>query len=69
VALKKASKRFSRAFSDFRAQDIELRGAFQWYSPARKVEAALEKGSCLETVCSYCQNKIKLDARTFEPMP
>jgi hypothetical protein len=33
MALKKASKRFSRAFSDFRAQDIELRGAFQWYSP------------------------------------
>jgi hypothetical protein len=33
MALKKASKRFGRAFSDFRAQDIELRGAFQWYSP------------------------------------
>ena len=33
----------------------------------QRAEAALEKESCLETICSYCQNKISLDPRTFEP--
>jgi hypothetical protein len=41
----------------------------QYLTPQEEVEAALEKGSCLETVCSYCQNEIKLDPRTFEPVP
>jgi len=41
----------------------------QYITPQEEVEAALEKGSCLETICSYCQNRINLDARTFEPMP
>lgn len=40
----------------------------QYITPQEEVEAALEKGSCLETVCSYCQNKISLDPRTFEPL-
>jgi hypothetical protein len=30
------------------------------------VEGTLEKGAFLETICSYCQNSIRLDARTFE---
>jgi hypothetical protein len=36
--------------------------------PLEEVDAALEKGSCLETICSYCQNKVSLDPRTFEPL-
>jgi hypothetical protein len=39
----------------------------QYLTPQEEVEEALEKGGWLETVCSYCQNKIWLDARTFEP--
>lgn len=41
----------------------------QYLSPQEEVDAALEKGSSLETVCSYCQNKIRLDPRNFEPVP
>ena len=41
----------------------------QYLTPQEEVDSALEKGKCLETVCSYCQNKIALDARTFEPRP
>jgi redox-regulated HSP33 family molecular chaperone len=41
----------------------------QYLTPQEEVDSALEKGKCLETVCSYCQNKISLDARTFEPRP
>lgn len=40
----------------------------QYLTPQEEVDAALEKGSFLETVCSYCQNKIRLDPRTFEPV-
>jgi len=36
-------------------------------TPQEEVEEAMEKGAFLETMCSYCQNKIRLDARTFEP--
>jgi hypothetical protein len=39
----------------------------QYLTPQEEVELALAKGKWLETVCSYCQNKIRLDARTFEP--
>lgn len=39
----------------------------QYLTPQEEVEEALAKGSFLETICSYCQNKIRLDARTFEP--
>jgi hypothetical protein len=39
----------------------------QYLTPQEEVEDALAKGSFLETICSYCQNKIRLDARTFEP--
>ena len=40
----------------------------QYLTPQEEVEDALAKTGWLETVCSYCQNKIRLDARTFEPM-
>lgn len=40
----------------------------QYLTPQEEVDAALENGSTLETVCSYCQNKILLDPRTFEPV-
>lgn len=40
----------------------------QYLTPQEEVDAALGKGSFLETVCSYCQNKIRLDPRTFEPV-
>jgi ribosomal protein S27E len=39
----------------------------QYLTPQEEVEEALEKGTFLETICSYCQNRIRLDARTFEP--
>jgi ribosomal protein S27E len=39
----------------------------QYLTPQEKVEEALAKGAFLETICSYCQNRIRLDARTFEP--
>ena len=40
----------------------------QYLTPQEEVEEALQRAGWLETVCSYCQNKIRLDARTFEPM-
>ncbi len=40
----------------------------QYLTPQEEVDAALQNGSFLETVCSYCQNKIRLDPRTFEPV-
>jgi hypothetical protein len=40
----------------------------QYLTPQEEVDDALLKGGWLETVCSYCQNKIRLDARTFEPI-
>ena len=40
----------------------------QYLTPQEEVEEALAKTGWLETVCSYCQNKIRLDARTFEPL-
>ncbi len=40
----------------------------QYLTPQEEVEDALAKGSFLETICSYCQNEILLDARTFEPV-
>ena len=39
----------------------------QYLTPQEDVEEALAKGTFLETICSYCQNRIRLDARTFEP--
>lgn len=38
-----------------------------YLTPQEMVEEAQAKGAFLETVCSYCQNRIRLDARTFEP--
>lgn len=40
----------------------------QYLTPQEDVDEALQKGSCLETICSYCQNKVSLDPRTFEPL-
>lgn len=40
----------------------------QYLTPQDEVDSALQKGSCLETVCTYCQNKISLDPRTFAPL-
>jgi hypothetical protein len=37
----------------------------QYLPPQEEVDRAIVKGSCLETLCSYCQNKISLDPRTF----
>jgi hypothetical protein len=39
----------------------------QYLTPQEEVDEALAKDGWLETVCSYCQNRIRLDARTFEP--
>jgi len=40
-----------------------------WYLTSQEeVEEALAKGVLLETICSYCQNRIRLDAGMFEPM-
>jgi hypothetical protein len=41
----------------------------QYLTPPEEVEEAISKGAFLETVCSYCQNKLSLDPRTFEPIP
>jgi len=41
----------------------------QYLTTQDEVDSALAKGSCLETICTYCQNKISLDPRTFAPMP
>jgi ribosomal protein S27E len=40
----------------------------QYLPPQEEVDRAILKGSCLETLCSYCQNKISLDPRTFASM-
>ncbi|MCX6677526.1 MAG: hypothetical protein NTU95_06230 [Methanothrix sp.] len=40
----------------------------QYFTPQEVVEEALEEGTFLETICSYCQNRIRLDARAFEPV-
>ncbi len=39
----------------------------QYFTPQGAVEEALATGTFLETICSYCQNRLLLDARTFEP--
>jgi hypothetical protein len=39
----------------------------QYLTPQEEVDEALQIGTFLETICSYCQNKVRLDARTFEP--
>lgn len=40
----------------------------QYLTTQDEVDSALAKGSCLETICTYCQNKISLDPRTFAPI-
>lgn len=38
----------------------------QYLTSQEEVNDALAGAGRLETVCSYCQNRIRLDARTFE---
>ena len=40
----------------------------QYLTPQEEVEEALQRAGWLETICSYCQNVIRLDPRTFESM-
>ncbi|NTV27583.1 MAG: toll/interleukin-1 receptor domain-containing protein [Methanothrix sp.] len=40
----------------------------QYLTDQEDVNSALENGSYLETICSYCQNAIKLDPSTFDSM-
>jgi hypothetical protein len=40
----------------------------QYLTTQDEVDSALAKGSCLETICTYCQNSIALDPRTFAPV-
>jgi hypothetical protein len=40
----------------------------QYLTGQEEVDSALEKGSCLETLCTYCQRTINLDPRTFAPI-
>jgi hypothetical protein len=40
----------------------------QYLTPQEEVDDALARAGWLETVCSYCQNEIRLDARTFQPI-
>ncbi len=40
----------------------------QYLTDQEEVDSALKKGTFLETICSYCQNSIHLDPRTFEPI-
>jgi ribosomal protein S27E len=41
----------------------------QYLTPQEEVDEAMKKDSFLETVCSYCQNRVRLDPRSFEPRP
>jgi hypothetical protein len=41
----------------------------QYLTPKEESELAMQKGTGLETICSYCQNAILLDPRTFAPLP
>jgi len=40
----------------------------QYLTDQDEVDSALEGRFFLETICSYCQNAIQLDPRTFEPL-
>ncbi len=40
----------------------------QYLTTQDEVDSALAKGSCLETICTYCQNMVTLDPRTFAPL-
>ena len=40
----------------------------QYLTDQDEVDSALEGRTFLETICSYCQNAIQLDPRTFEPL-
>jgi hypothetical protein len=56
---------FLRPYLYIRLQDFEMT---QYLTPQEEVDEALAGAGRLETVCSYCQNRIRLDARTFEPV-
>ncbi len=40
----------------------------QYLTPQEDVDEAIAGPGWLETVCTYCQNRVRLDARTFEPI-
>jgi DNA-directed RNA polymerase subunit M/transcription elongation factor TFIIS len=40
----------------------------QYLTLQERVDVAVAKGTFLMTIRSYCQNKIRLSARTFEPV-
>ena len=40
----------------------------QYLTLQEEVDSALESGSCLQTICTYCQTTISLDPRTFAPI-
>lgn len=40
----------------------------QYLTSQEEVDRALFNGSYLETVCSYCENALSLDPRTFRPI-
>ncbi|TGC09363.1 toll/interleukin-1 receptor domain-containing protein [Methanolobus halotolerans] len=40
----------------------------QYMTPQEQVDKAIIAGTELETICSYCQNKLFLDPRTFMPV-
>jgi hypothetical protein len=40
----------------------------QYLKPKDDVDEAVSKGANLDTICSYCQNKISIEPRGFEPI-
>ncbi|WP_406657383.1 toll/interleukin-1 receptor domain-containing protein [Methanolobus sp. ZRKC2] len=40
----------------------------QYITPQDQVDTAIIAGTNLETMCSYCENKLFLDPRTFRPI-
>ncbi|MDM7935820.1 MAG: toll/interleukin-1 receptor domain-containing protein [Methanothrix sp.] len=40
----------------------------QYLTDQEEIDSAISRGGLLETICSYCQNGIRLDPRTFEPV-
>ena len=40
----------------------------QYMTPQEQIDTAIFAGANLETMCSYCENKLFLDPRTFKPL-
>ena len=41
----------------------------QYLPPSEVVERAVLAGTGLDTICTYCENALTLDPRTFKPIP